>query len=135
MCLEVRPVTLLFLGGYTAFTQFSSDIAVKGVRAQKNFSPTSTLNRRPTGQHKTQDCAVLLNWAADGRQGGPLECRFFGTSLASLFLRREIGTMTDNEKKIRNGNLARNDGYPHWNYFGLGGVAAGVAPLVVTDGR
>ena len=30
-----------------AFTQFSSDIAVKGVRAQKNFSPTSTLNRRP----------------------------------------------------------------------------------------
>lgn len=133
--MEVRPVALLFLGGYTAFTQFSSDIAVKGVRAQKNFSPTSTLNRRPTGQHKTQDCAVLLNWAADGRQGGPLECRIFGTSLASLFLRREIGTMTDNEKKIGNGNLARNDGYPHWNYFGLGGVAAGVAPLVVTDGR
>ena len=43
--------------------------------------------------------------------------------------------MTDHEKKIGNRNLARNDGYPHWNYFGLGGVAAGVAPLVVTDGR
>ena len=43
--------------------------------------------------------------------------------------------MTDHEKKIGNRNLARNDGYPHRNYFGLSGVAAGVAPLVVTDGR
>jgi hypothetical protein len=81
------------------------------------------------------DCAILLNWAADGRQGWPLECRAFGTSLASLFLRREIGTMTDHEKKIGNRNLARNDGYPHRNYFDLSGVAAGVAPLVATDGR
>ena len=37
--MEVRPVALLFLGGYMAFTQFSCDIAVKGVRAQKNFQP------------------------------------------------------------------------------------------------
>ena len=64
-----------------------------------------------------------------------LECRAFGTSLASLFLRREIGTMTDHEKKIGNRNLARNDGYPHRHYFGLSGVAAGIAPLVATDGR
>jgi hypothetical protein len=47
----------------------------------------------------------------------------------------EEGWVSDHEKKIGRGNLARNDGYPHWNYFGLGGVAAGVAPLVASDGR
>ena len=82
--MEVRPIALLFLGGYTAFTQFSSDIAVKGVREQKNFSPTSTLNRRPPPVNIKRKIAPFysIGQPMTGREGR-LNAAAFGTSLAS----------------------------------------------------